>query len=28
MVLNAPEEDFTKVEIGMIVNFEDPLIGL
>jgi len=28
MVLNAPEEDFTKVDISQIVNFEDVAIGI
>jgi len=23
MILNCPEEDFTKIEIAQIVNFED-----
>lgn len=23
MILNCPEEDFTKIDIGQIVNFED-----
>lgn len=26
MILNSPEEDFSKVDISQIVNFEDPLL--
>lgn len=23
MVLNAPEDDFSKIEVGQVINFED-----
>lgn len=27
MILNSPEEDFAKVDISQIINFDDPMLG-